>query len=134
MKNKILITIIVFGLSSTVLFSQPKKEEKRLWDRMYVGGNIGLQFGTITNIELSPHVGYYIYPRWSAGIGITYEYYKRNTSIYYLYPINTHIYGYNLFTRLAVIQDLGKTFGIGNGISVIGQAEFEMLSLEKKIF
>lgn len=49
-------------------------------------------------------------------------------------PIETHIYGYNFFTRLAVIQDMGKTFGIGNGISVIGQAEYEQLSLERKHF
>jgi hypothetical protein len=101
---------------------------------MYVGGNVGFQFGTITDIEVSPHVGYYIYPRWSAGVGITYEYYNRKSTYYNPLKIDTHIYGYNLFTRLALIQDMGQTFGIGNGISIIGQAEYERLSLERKYF
>lgn len=134
MKTKTLYIFLGFCLFTTSLFAQPKPEKKRLWDRMYVGGNFGLQFGTITDIEVSPHVGYYIYPRWSAGVGITYEYYKRKQSLYYPYSIDTHIYGYNLFTQLALIQDLGRTFGIGNGISIIGQAEYERLSLERRYF
>lgn len=132
--KRINTSIIFVLLFTAVLIAQPKKEEKKLWNRMYVGGNIGLQFGTITDIEVSPHVGYYIYPRWSAGVGITYEYYNRKASLYYPYAIDTHIYGFNVFTRLALIQDLGKTFGIGNGISIIGQAEYERLSLERKYF
>jgi len=130
MKQKyITIAILLSWIASASLVAQPKKEEKKLWDRMYVGGNLGLQFGTITDIEVSPHVGYYIYPRWSAGIGITYEYYKQKGTLYNPYSRNTHIYGYNFFTRLALIQDMGQTFGIGNGISLIGEAEYERLSL-----
>lgn len=131
--NKIKFILIVSIVFSAVVVAQPKKEP-RLWDKMYVGGNFGLQFGTITDIEVSPHVGYYIYPRWSAGVGISYEYYNRKSSYYYPVQINTHIYGFSLFTRLALIPDMGKTFGIGNGISVIAQAEYERLSLEKKYF
>lgn len=134
MKTNKLYIILIFSLLSASIFAQPKPEKKSVWERMYVGGNFGLQFGTITDIEVSPHVGYYIYPRWSAGVGITYEYYKRKQSIYYPYSIDTHIYGYNFFTQLALIQDLGRTFGIGNGISIIGQAEYERLSLERKYF
>lgn len=139
MKINRLYTLIIFGMffSVALIAQQPKKEKPKLWDRMYVGGNVGLQFGTITDIEVSPHVGYHIYPRWSVGVGISYEYYNKRTTYYYgipVAPIETHIYGYNLFTRLAVIQDMGKTFGIGNGISIIGQAEFEQLSLERKHF
>ncbi len=137
--NNIYFTIFLSLIfSATVLAQQPKKEKPKLWDRMYVGGNVGLQFGTITDIEVSPHVGYYIYPRWSAGVGITYEYYNKKTTYNYygfpVAPIETHIYGFNLFTRLALIKDMGATFGIGNGISIIGQAEYEQLSLERKHF
>jgi hypothetical protein len=131
--NKIYTFIIIGLLFSCNIFSQQKKEEKRLWDRMYVGGNFGLQFGTITDIEVSPHVGYYIYPWWSTGVGITYEYYNQQKTLVN-FPIDTHIYGFNIFTRVALIQDMGKTFGIGNGISLIGQIQYERLSLEKKYF
>lgn len=125
---------ILLFFSLAIMAQYPKKKNETLWDRMYVGGNIGLQFGTITDIEVSPHVGYYIYPRWSAGVGITYEYYKRKATYYNPFKIDTHIYGFNLFTRLALIKDMGQTFGIGNGISIIGQAEYERLSLERKYF
>lgn len=136
--NFIYIFIFLFSFFCAISYAQqPRKEKQTLWDRMYVGGNLGLQFGTITDIEVSPHVGYNLTPRLSAGVGITYEYYNKKTTYYYYQvspPIKTHIYGYNLFTRFAVIQDMGKFFGIGNGISVIGQAEFEQLSLERKYF
>lgn len=124
--------ILIFGLIVTVLNAQPKKEEKKLWDKIYVGGNLGLQFGSLTDVEVSPHIGYYLTPRWSAGVGITYEYYNQAPSIYNYYKrIETHIYGYNLFTQLSLIPDMGKTLGFGNGISIIGHAEFDQISLER---
>lgn len=135
--NKVFTTTMLLVLFMASVYAQPKNEKKTLWDRIYVGGNVGLQFGTITDIEVSPHVGYNITPRWSAGVGVTYEYYNKKMTYYYGFPnppIETHIYGYNLFTRLALIQDMGKFFGIGNGISIIGQGEFEQLSLERKHF
>lgn len=131
---KKIYTLVIIGLLfSCAVFAQQKKEEKRLWDRMYVGGNFGLQFGTITDIEFSPHVGYHIYPWWSTGVGITYEYYNQQKTLIYK-PIDTHIYGYNIFNRVSLIQDMGKTFGIGYGISILGQIEYERLSLERRHF
>jgi hypothetical protein len=132
--RKIYLLTVIIVLVSTASFAQPKSENKTLWDKMYVGGNLGLQFGTITDIEVSPHVGYNINPWLSAGVGFTYEYYNRKAIYAYQQNIDTHIYGYNIFSRVAVIRDMGKTFGIGNGVSIIGQAEFEELSLEKKYF
>ena len=37
-------------------------------DRIFVGGNLGLTFGTITNIEIAPLIGYMLTPSWSAGV------------------------------------------------------------------
>ncbi len=141
MKYKHLFLSVIFCLFYSQLnFAQlnPKPKPKpKLWDKMYVGGNLGLQFGTITDIEVSPHVGYYIYPRWSAGVGISYKYRNQkafsNYSFYYP-SYKTNIYGYNIFTTLTLIKDLGKTLGVGNGISIIGHVQYESLSLEKKYF
>lgn len=131
MKIKIICTALILSCFTTYIAAQPKpKEKKTLWDRIYVGGNVGFQFGTVTDIEVSPHIGYKLYPRLSVGVGLTYEYYKQKANIYNPYNINTHIYGYSLFSRVTLIEDLGKTFGIGNGISIIGQAEYERLSLD----
>lgn len=137
-KNILFLLFIQIFLSQT-LFSQFVKEKKpSVWDRIYFGGNLGLQFGDITDIEVSPHVGYYIYPRWAVGAGFSYEYYKEK---YYYTPYGmvksnreTNIYGWNLFTELNLIPDIGKIFGRENGISLLSHVEFEQLSLDRQYF
>jgi hypothetical protein len=44
-------------------------------DRLYFGGNLGLQFGTVTFVDVSPLVGVMITPRLSGGVGATFQYY-----------------------------------------------------------
>jgi hypothetical protein len=63
--------------------------------RLYFGGNLGLQFGSVTYIDLSPLAGYMITNNFSAGVGITYRYLKYNNGIQY----QTNIYGGRLFAR-----------------------------------
>lgn len=72
-------------------------------DRIFVGGNFGLTFGTITNIEIAPTFGYMLKPNWSAGVGIRYSYYQDN---YYNPPYKTNIYGGLLFSRFVVYKGL----------------------------
>jgi hypothetical protein len=55
-------------------------EKKRLIDNLFFGGNMGLQFGTITYINVSPVVGYRISNRVNAGVGLTYIYIQDNIS------------------------------------------------------
>lgn len=78
------------------------------WDKVYTGGNFGLQFGTLTIVELSPLIGYNITKKWSAGIGGTFLY--ANGILYDAYgntiPINQSIYGGRAFTRFAIIDNL----------------------------
>ena len=84
--------------SSFALLSQENKEpkgkevkkEESKWDKLVFGGNIGLQIGTITYIEISPNVGYYFFPKFMSGIGVTYQYYKESG---YLKTVGTSIYG-----------------------------------------
>ena len=54
-----------------------KKEEKQKGfdiSRLVVGGGIGLGFGDITSISVSPMVGYRITDNFSAGVGFGYQY------------------------------------------------------------
>ncbi len=134
MKISYIKNIIIFLSLFPLTVNSQEKKESRLWDRMYVGGNFGLQFGTLTDIEVSPHLGYYIYPRWSAGFGITYEYYNKKASYYNPFVIKTHMYGWNLFTTVDLIPDLGKIFRAGSGVAILGHAEYERLSLERIYF
>ena len=66
-----------FSTKSYSAFAQnpPRiKEEKPNWkfkDRIFVGGGVQAQFGTVTVIGASPIVGYTITPKLSAGVGLT---------------------------------------------------------------
>lgn len=75
--------MLIWFISLSPLLAQNNEEEGRdeagkssLWDKIYVGGNFGLQFGYYTYIDISPLVGYRITNRLSAGPGITYRFLK----------------------------------------------------------
>lgn len=71
------------------------------WSKVYVGGDLGLSFGTLTAVNLSPIIGYKLTPKFSAGVGITYIYYS-NTIIKYQYSI----YGGSIFSRYQLFKFL----------------------------
>ena len=117
-------TIIFFGLASQFSFAQnpprpdaPPREQRDFWDKIYIGGNLGLQFGTYTVVDLEPQIGYRITDRLTSGIGITYIY-SKYTDPTYNYTFKTNIYGGSLFTRFLVYE------------SLFAQVEYEQLSLE----
>lgn len=105
-------------LCSGIGFSQSEEDisDAGLKDRIYFGGNLGLQFGTITNIEVSPLVGYRFTNDFSAGMGITYIYFKQKIAGFD--DFETNIYGYRFFARHNLQEQFYAT------------AEYENLSLE----
>ncbi len=48
-------------------------QHKPLRERLTFGGNISLRPGEITRLNLSPEVTYRLYPRWSVGLGVSYQ-------------------------------------------------------------
>ncbi|AFM05405.1 hypothetical protein Fleli_3065 [Bernardetia litoralis DSM 6794] len=94
------------------------EEKIPLIDRFYFGGNFGANFGTVTNITVAPMVGYKITPRFSVGVGGTYQYWsdKRFTPTY-----TQSIYGGSLFSRYMIAEDF---LGTGN---LFAHAEYETL-------
>ncbi len=84
-----------------------------LKERMYYGGNLSLQFGWLTFVEVSPLAGVMITERYSAGVGATYQYLNDRVWRY-----DQHIYGGRIFNRFNVLP---KIFLHG---------EYEALNLE----
>jgi hypothetical protein len=91
-------------------------------DRLFYGGNLGLQFGTITDIQVSPVIGYWLLPRVAVAIGPTYRYYKDPSA-------ETAIWGAKAYVQLAVIQDLSSVIPLGSHTGIFLHAEDELLSL-----
>jgi hypothetical protein len=88
----------------------------RFIDHMFFGGTFGLQFGSATYVELAPIAGYNFSPRFSAGLGLKYIYYKYNDG--YNQSYSSSEYGGGPFARYIVFDGLFL------------HAEYEVLNIE----
>lgn len=83
------------------------KEEPKMFDtfkdRLYVGGNVGASFGSITYISLQPILGCQINKKFSVGVGATYNYYSQNFGGS---KFVSTIYGGNAFARYMILDYL----------------------------
>ncbi len=107
----ILIMLLYSPLFAQDGSDQPEVKDRPFKDRIVYGGGLGLQFGTITFIEISPVVGYRLTNRLETGIGVTYKYYKYKD--FYLdqttnnrFDLKSNIYGASLYTRYHLFQNI----------------------------
>jgi hypothetical protein len=95
-----IILLLTFALSGSIQAQTEYGETFK--SRLYVGGNFGLQFGSLTSIDLSPFVGYNINRHFSAGLGMTYMFYSyRFANVNY----RSSFYGGRIFTRIRPLPD-----------------------------
>jgi hypothetical protein len=126
--RKIVFLVLILITSFTIASGQmAKKQTPPLRERIFFGGNFGLQFGTITNIEVSPVIGFWVLPRVNIAAGPEYTYYK-------YYDIHTSIYGGKIYSELVLIQDLNKILPLGSHMGIFLHAEYETLSLESAVW
>lgn len=122
----ILILILFQVVTCNHLFAQRKREEPPpLRERLFFGGNLGLQFGTYTDIQVSPVVGIWLLPRLAVAVGPDYRFYKYGS-------IKTNIYGGKAYTEFVLIQNLNSIIPIGGNTGIFFHLEDEFLSLETK--
>ena len=115
----LIINSILFAqeTTSTPSAQKPPSKNKFSTDRIFIGGDIGLQFGTNTFIQIAPLIGYHLTDEFSAGISTKYIYYSIKDT-YYNKSYSTNIYGGGIFTRYNILDD------------VFLHAEYEGLSME----
>jgi len=131
-------------LALCALFALPSAAQSNysLRDRLFFGGGFGLSIGSYTDIEVSPHVGYYITPRWAAGVGVIYEYYNYKyhpsydplLGYYRLERFETHIWGGRLFTNYVLVNNVNDWLPLGLNFRIFAHIEYEALSYEKRFF
>ncbi len=92
------------------------------WQNFRLGGNLGLSFGNVTYLDISPTFGYFVIPqKLQVGIGTKFVYYNRrqeyslNTSTT-IPPYRTFIYGGGFFSNYTIWE------------GVFAHAEFEMVN------
>ncbi len=92
--------------------------KKKFTDNLFLGGGLGLQFGTITSINVSPTIGYRIIPSLHTGVTFIYNYYQDNR---YTPKFSTSSYGGSVFLRWVFFKGL------------FAHAEFETLNGEWQV-
>ncbi len=116
--------MLVFIASFSVLCAQAvKKDIPPFKERLFYGGSIGLQFGTITDIQISPVVGLWLLPRLGVAAGPNFRFYKNPFE-------KTTIYGGRSYLQFLFIQDLNSVVPLGIHIGMFLHTEYEVLSLE----
>ncbi len=96
-------------------------------ERFFYGGSFGLQFGTYTQIEVSPLLGFWLLPRVGVAVGPIYKYLKD--------PIgSTGVWGAKGFVRLLIIENFDNIIPIGMPLGFYAHLEYEQLSFRSDFF
>jgi hypothetical protein len=135
----VFLTGFLLYISFSIISGQKTKEDQFPYDqttqqegpsfrdRLFFGGNFGLQFGTITDIQVSPIVGYWLLPRVAVAVGPSYRYYKD-------LDVATALYGGKGYIQLVVVQDLNSFIPMGVHTGIFFHMEDELLSLKSSFW
>lgn len=97
--NIIAIFLIICSVNSIYgqEFETSTKNDEPVFKHTWVtGGGLGLQFGSVTMIDISPQAGYFLNEYLLLGIGLTYQYVNDRR---YQIPFKTNVYGGSVFGR-----------------------------------
>jgi len=127
-KKIIIVTNFLLFATLSIIYGQNRKEEiPPLRERMFFGGSLGLQFGTYTNIHVTPLVGLWVRPRIAIAAGPNFTYYK---DPYY----ETTMYGGNAYVQFVAVKDINNAIPIGLHMGIFLHLEDELLSLESSVW
>jgi len=121
----LILIVSASGFSAAGQTVQP--EVPPFKDRLFYGGNLNLQFGTYTDIQVSPVIGLWVLPRVGIAIGPDFQYYK-------LGPTRTFIYGGKTYLEYLFLQDLNNVIPLGLHAGLFLHTEYDLLSLESSFF
>jgi hypothetical protein len=122
---KILNLIILTFCFSVISGQEQRQEAPPLRQRLFFGGNFALQFGTITNIEISPLIGFWVLPNLAVAAGPNFSFYKDSN-----YDIKYQNYGVRGYVQYLIFRDLDKIIPLGIHLGIFLHLEDEMLSLD----
>ena len=129
MNQKIIFITSLILLFSLFTYSQEpdRKKNHDFWERVSVGGNLGLQFSAVTSIDISPEIMIRVVDQFHLGIGFSYDYLQSkaffldDTTQQFL-DFKANVYGGRIFARY-YLRSLFDNF-LGN---FFGHAEYEYL-------
>jgi hypothetical protein len=135
-KRKPLLTLAFILIASQLAFAQSSKDpDKKFTDRLFIGGAVGLTFGSITQIDIVPIGGIWVIPQWSLGVGGRYSYYSHRG--YFIggpsQTYRSNIWGVSGFTQILPIPDLGEVTPIPFNGGIFFHGEIEGLFIDRRM-
>lgn len=122
-----IVLLMLIAIFPATYGQKEKVEVPPLKERLFFGGNFGLQFGTITDIQFSPVIGLWLLPRLGVAAGPNFRYYKDPYD-------RTTIYGGRTYLQYIVVQDLNNVIPLGIHAGLFLHGEYEALNLESSVF
>jgi hypothetical protein len=104
-----------------------KDEPPPFRERLFFGGNFGLQFGTITDIQVSPLIGLWVLPRLAVAVGPDYRFYKDPYD-------QTSLYGGKAYLQFVLVKNINSFLPIGANTGIFLHVENDLLSLESSFW
>lgn len=107
-KFLLILTLILLSTASALpaqdtIRAPEKKKKSDVFSRIDLGGYLGLQFGTVTVINIAPLASYRITEKIYAGLGLTYMFYKDNR---YTPAFSLSSYGGSIFGGYYIWKEL----------------------------
>jgi hypothetical protein len=123
-----LAILFPFALFSTISAQEIRREgPPPLKERLFFGGYFGMQFGTITDIQIAPIAGLWVLPRLAVAAGPEYRFYKDPYD-------QTNIYGGKAYLQFVVIKNINSFLPVGANTGIFLQLENDLLSLESSFW
>ena len=121
--NRIILISLFLMCANLVVFGQNarKTEKPPVSERLFFGGSFGLQFGTITYIDVSPIIGLWILPKVAIAGGPNFTYYKNK-----YYDEEIIIYGGRLYTQYLLLENINNVLPIGLNTGIFLHLENEL--------
>ena len=135
MNPRSFVYTLFFIFLGTSLFAQREQQQAfesgkgapPIRERLFFGGNFGLQFGSITDIEVAPVVGFWVLPRVAVAAGPDYRFYS-------FYKNKTQIWGGKAYAEFTLLRNINSVIPIGANTDIIAHVEDQLLSLESSFF
>ncbi len=126
-KRLFMVSVFLLEMIFSPASVHAQKQEANNNSKWYLGGNIGLQVGQVTLIDVSPMVGYAFTTRITLGAGATYKYYRIKNYMLNQFTgkfqsFNSHITGGQVFIRYFVFR------------RVFAHTEYEYLRFRNTIY
>lgn len=98
-----------FSQDEDSVATKPKPVEKKGFkkENIFVGGNLGVQFGSYTFVNVSPQVGYHFNKYFEAGAGVNLQYVSQKYEDQFgndFYKQSNYVFGGNLFARVFPVR------------------------------